>query len=608
MILKKRYCKLLIDQRCNYHMFTKNASAQKSKTAEVDEVQLLQNVGYIAPQNTGYYHYLPLGLRVLNNISKVIDKEFSIQDDFNYCIEKLELTQSSPVNLWKKTHRYPANKDEVFTYMENDKNLRLLNPTCEESITQLFKSNYVKGNSQLPKVFYQTTKKVRNEKRPRFGLVRTREFIMNDCYSFHNTPEDTSKFFKIMEGKYKSIFNKLKIPVIAAKADSGDIGGSESIEFQYQDSRGEDTLLTCTSCHSGFNIEQFNGELNEKLHETVTKNLTFKLCWTADKSSLIAIYYPKGEELSINKIEEELGDNVDTESFFAEREIGNEKIVDEINSKDDLQNYLFELPIVRMIDLRINKRGDLPDWPFKVFSKYQFMNIDKVDLCKPVSGVYDCPECNSKASIEVTRSIEVGHIFNLGDRYTNKDNLKVMNVDNVSQPIYMGCYGIGVSRLLQILAMENQDSLGMNLPKVVAPYKVNFIIDNYKKDTNEILEKDPRLEVFLQEINNKQIEKDYHLDLASGIKQFDKAKVSAAVGIPINVYFNGKHTKLPYVEVEIRGDILDKDWISKLQNVVKDKDNFKVLKEHKSDTRLPLIKINYEDTFVVCDEVLKMVR
>ena len=267
MTLKRHCQKLLTDQRCNYHMFTKNASVQKSKTPKVDEVQLLHNIGYIAPQNTGYYHYLPLGLRVLNNISKVIDKEFSIKDDFNYNIEKLELSQSSPVDLWKKTHRYPANQHEVFTYMENDKNLRLLNPTCEESITQLFKSNYMKGNSQLPKIFYQTTKKIRNEKRPRFGLVRTREFIMNDCYSFHNTPEDTSKFFKIMENKYKSIFNKLKIPVIAAKADSGDIGGSESIEFQYQDSRGEDTLLTCKSCQTGFNIEQFNGELNENLHE-----------------------------------------------------------------------------------------------------------------------------------------------------------------------------------------------------------------------------------------------------------------------------------------------------------------------------------------------------
>lgn len=116
------------------------------------------------------------------------------------------------------------------------------------------------------------------------------------------------------------------------------------------------------------------------------------------------------------------------------------------------------------------------------------------------------------------------------------------------------------------------------------------------------------MKVFVQEINSKQIEKDYHLDLASDIKQFDKAKVSAAVGIPINVYFNGKHTKLPHVEVEIRGDILDKDWINKLQSVVKDKDNFKVLKEHKSDNRLPLIKINYKDTYAVCDEILKMVR
>lgn len=608
MILKKQYSKLLIFQRCNYHMFTKNASSLKSKNSKIDEVQLLQSIGYIAPQNTGYYHYLPLGLRVLNNISKVIDKEFSIKDDFNYNIEKLELSQSSPVNLWKKTHRYPANKDEVFTYMENDKNLRLLNPTCEESITQLFKSNYMKGNSHLPKIFYQTTKKIRNEKRPRFGLIRTREFIMNDCYSFHNTPEDTSKFFKIMENKYRNIFNKLKIPVIAAMADSGDIGGSESIEFQYQDSRGEDTLLTCKSCHTGFNIEQFNGQLNGKLHEAVTKDLTFKLCWNADKSSLVAIYYPKGEELSINKVEEELGDDVDAESFFADREVANQKIVDDINSKEDLQNYLFELPIVRMIDLRINKRGDLPDWPFKVFSKYQFMNIDKVDLCKPVSEAYDCPECKSENTINVTRSIEVGHIFNLGDRYTNKDNLKVMNVDDISKPIYMGCYGIGVSRLLQILAIENQDSLGINLPKVVAPYTVNFIVDNYKKNINEIFEEDSDLKVFLQDINSKQIEKDYYLDLASDIKQFDKAKVSAAVGIPINVYCNGKHTKLPYVEVEIRGDIIDENWINKLQNIVKDKDNFKVLREHKSDKRLPLIKINYKDTFDVCDEILKIMR
>lgn len=597
-----------LSQKCSYHMFAKNAVGPKLNSKKIDEVQLLQNTGYIALQNTGYYHYLPLGLKTLNKISAIIDKEFSIKEDFKYDIEKLELTQSSPASLWEKTHRYPANKEEVFTYEESDKNLRLLNPTCEESITALFKDNYMKGNSQLPKVFYQTSKKIRNEKRPRFGLVRTREFIMNDCYSFHDTTDDASNFFKIMENKYKNIFKKLQIPVIAAKADSGDIGGDESIEFQYQDTRGEDTLLTCNSCNTGFNIEQFSGDLNKSLHEKVTKNLTFKLCWSGDKSTLIAIYYPEGEELSISKIEEELGDNIDAVSFFAEKEAGNNKIVDEINAKEDLQNFLFELPIVRMIDLRINKRGDLPDWPFKIFSKYQFMNFDKVDLCKPVSDVYDCPECKSEKSIGVTRSIEIGHIFNLGDRYTNKDNLKVMNVDDVTKPIYMGCYGIGVSRLLQILAIENQDSFGLNLPKSVAPYKVNFIVDNYKKDITKICEEDPNMKAFLIDINKKELSEDYHLDLACDIKQFEKAKVSAAVGIPINVYFNGKYTKLPYNEIEIRGDIVEENWIAKIEAVVEDKDSFKVLKDKKTDTRLPLIKTNYKDTFRVCDELLKMIR
>lgn len=589
-------------------MFAKNALGMKSNGKKIDEVQLLQNTGYIALQNTGYYHYLPLGLRTLNKISAVIDKEFSIKEDFKYDIEKLELTQSSPASLWKKTHRYPANQEEVFTYEESDKNLRLLNPTCEESITALFKDSYMKGNSKLPKIFYQTTKKIRNEKRPRFGLVRTREFIMNDCYSFHETTEDASSFFKIMEKKYKNIFKELQIPVIAAKADSGDIGGDESIEFQYQDVRGEDTLLTCNSCDTGFNIEQFSGDLNKSLHETVTKDLTFKLCWSSDKTTLIAIYYPKNEELSITKIEEELGDSIDAASFYAERESGNKEIVDEINSKEDLQNFLFELPIVRMIDLRINKRGDLPDWPFKIFSKYQFMNFDKVDLCKPASHAYDCPDCKSEKSIEVTRSIEIGHIFNLGDRYTNKDNLQVMNVNDPSKPIYMGCYGIGVSRLLQILAMENQDSFGLNLPKNVAPYKVNFIIDNFKKDISQICEEEPLMKPFLQEINESELKKDYHLDLTSDLKQFDKAKVSAAVGIPINVYFNGKHTKLPYNEIEIRGDIVDPEWIAKVEAVVEDKESFKVLKDKKTNNRLPLIKANYKDTFKVCDELLKMIR
>ena len=183
-----------------------------------------------------------------------------------------------------------------------------------------------------------------------------------------------------------------------------------------------------------------------------------------------------------------------------------------------------------------------------------------------------------------------------------------MNVSDTSKTIYMGCYGIGVSRFLQILAMENQDSFGLNLPKIVAPYKVNFIIDNFKKDISQVCEEEPLMKSFLQEINANELLKDYHLDLTPDLKQFDKAKVSAAVGIPINVYFNGKHTKIPYNEIEIRGDIIDPKWIDKVKAVVEDKESFKVLKDKKTNTRLPLIKTNYKDTFKVCDELLKMIR
>ncbi|KAL6928221.1 hypothetical protein ACO0SA_002953 [Hanseniaspora valbyensis] len=595
----------LFQQKRLYHFFINKdllVTKQKQKhdvsiTNNKDEVQLLIDHGFIQLQKTGYYHYLPLGLKVINNITKIIDKEFQKYDP-NYTIQKLELCNSSPVKLWQTTSRYPKNKDEVFEFMDLGSK-RLLNPTCEEDITNLFK-NFYKPNNQdsLPVVLYQNTKKFRNEKRPRFGLVRTKEFIMNDCYSFHDSTEDASNFFKTMKQKYINIFEKLKLPVTLAKADSGDIGGEESIEFQYINEKGEDTLLSCSSCHTGFNIEKFSGELNEKYHEKTLKDLAFKLCWNLKKDTLIAIYYPKNEVLSLAKIEEELGDKLDSESFNLE---SNQTIIDFVNNQEDLQEYLFNLPIARMIDLRINKRGDLPDWPFKMFSKYQFMNIDKVDLCKPSSNKYDCSECGHEETINVTRSIEIGHIFNLGDRYTNKDNFKVFNKDGAS--IKMGCYGIGVSRILQILINEKQDSFGCNLPVNVAPYKVNFVIDNYKKD-----QLDDSLISFIGKISENKFEMDYYVDANKDVKQFDKCKISNAIGIPINVLVNGKHTQLPIVEVEIRGDIINNEWARLIEEQIKNKDDFTVLRGKREDNKLPLFKVNYNDIFIVIDILLKCIR
>ncbi|XBW37705.1 hypothetical protein QEN19_003289 [Hanseniaspora menglaensis] len=598
--LQIRYRSIVLTRK--YHFFiNKCVSGQKRETLlkheKKDEVQALVDNGFIDLQKTGYYHYLPLGLKVINNITKIIDKEFQ-KYNANYTFEKLELCSSSPVKLWEKTSRYPKNKDEVFEFIDNG-NKRILNPTCEEDITNLFKKNY-KGNNQntLPLVLYQNSKKFRDEKRPRFGLVRTKEFIMNDCYSFHETSEDCSEFFNVIRQKYINIFEKLHLPVTLAKADSGDIGGEESIEFQYINPKGEDTLLTCDSCSTGFNIEKFSGELNEKYHEQTVDGLTFKLCWNAPKDTLIAIYFPENEVLSLEKIEEELGDKLDVESY---NEASNDLLINFVNGQEDLQEYLFNLPIVRMIDLRINKRGNLPDWPFKTFSKYQFMNMDRIDLCKPTPKKYDCPECHHEESIDISRSIEVGHIFNLGDRYTNKDNFNV--VTQVNNSVKMGCYGIGVSRIFQILVNENQDTLGCNLPKSVSPYKVNFIIDNYKVDQ---LKED--MVSFINQIDEKKFENDYYLDLNKNIKQFEKAKISNAVGIPVNVFVNGKHTQLPAIEIEIRGDLINSNWVGLVNAVVKNKNHFKVLREHREGDRLPFFKIHNEDLFTVLPIILSCIK
>ncbi|KAJ3493873.1 hypothetical protein NLG97_g4453 [Lecanicillium saksenae] len=432
----------------------------------------LIRAGFLRPSQAGIFQFLPLGLRVQRKIEKVIDKHME-----SIGASRLSLSTITSEELWKKSDRLDRVAPELFRLKDRKEAALMLSPTHEEEITTLV-ANAVQSYKDLPLRLYQITRKYRDEMRPRQGLLRSREFVMKDLYTFDISPESAIKTYQQVQQAYKAIFEEMKIPVLVAEASSGDMGGNHSHEYHLADSTGEDSVAHCINC--GYTANDEVAVSRPKLQDDVdtTAPASYGL-WrgiTKDRNTLINAWYPKSNGGSLNlHIIKTLVPELDT------------SVHDPLPLWEAAVDSA-ETTLVNIIDARLAPKFGkmhprLPLLPEELKDDYigpQYATStaaggEGLNLLALAEGD-GCPRCES-GTLQIDRALELGHTFYLGTRYSKPLEAHVSLPENPSQPIsiQMGCFGIGVSRIFGAVAENRADGRGLNWPRAIAPFEIAVI-------------------------------------------------------------------------------------------------------------------------------------
>lgn len=457
--------------------------------------EYLTRGGFVHQVASGVYDFLPLGKMMLDNIQNIIKEELNNAG----CVE-VTLAFVTPSELWQKSGRFEKYGKELLRFKDRKEQDFVLSPTCEELMVELAKSK-ITSYRQLPMNIYQIHLKFRDEIRPRFGLLRGREFWMKDGYSFHDSEEDMLREFNLMEKTYKKIFARLGLEFKVVEADSGAIGGSGSKEFMVLANAGEDTLAVCKACEYGANIEaarrkpkkhKDEAAQKEEIHTPDTKTID-------DLSALLSAPKDKFVKAVVKKalFKEETKPVV----FFVAGcdELEETKAINACNAlafedinEEEAASYGITLGFVgpdvdvelKYFDEELRERFGLIVGANKKDYHIKGYDIPKDGAFKDLVTVQEgdaCPRC--QADLSYAKGIEVGHIFQLRDRYSAPMEAKYLDKNGKTQNFVMGTYGIGVSRLISAIIEQKNDEKGCILPLSVAPYQVNVIISNVKDQT-----------------------------------------------------------------------------------------------------------------------------
>lgn len=488
--------------------------------------ELFAKLLFVNYPKPGLVHWMPLGTAVLNKLQALVHREIRATG-----AEEVILSSLSHSSLWEVTGRWGGT--ELFKLKDSTGSDYCLVPTCEEEITNLVKT-HVRTYKSLPLLYYQINTKFRDEKRPRSGLLRGREFIMKDAYSFDLTEESALETYEALVKAYYRVFEQLKVPFVKADADTGEIGGSLSHEWHYVHPSGEDTLFTCSECGNTLNIEK---TLSYPLEEQQHSDVGVQYFTTVDQKTLICAYYPASRTIVPNFVKNEIPD-VDLSGKLLQ-----EDILSLFQDKD----ALISKKIVRVMDSRLNSRSNFPDFPVDFINRSLITTLTDIPLVVAEEGelCYHCEE----GHLQKSRAIEVGHTFYLGDKYSKALDCSV----EIPQPdgtmarrnILMGCYGIGISRIIASIAEINRDSAGLRWPSAIAPWQVTVVDAGSESKGQELALK----------LASSNI--DCRIDDREKIGLGRKVKESNAIGIPL-VVIVGKH--YPHLEVEVRGKRQETGW------------------------------------------------
>ncbi|QPG76935.1 hypothetical protein FOA43_004329 [Brettanomyces nanus] len=494
----------------------------KKQLKSLTTTDLLIKFGYVKQPHAGITHWLPLGLATLRNFEDLIRGRLREGG-----VLETSLSSLSHSSLWHKTNRW--NNEELYKLNEDF----CLAATAEEEITDLVKS-YADSYKKLPVLVYQMTRKYRDEKRPRGGLLRGREFIMKDAYSFDVDEQCALQSFNKMNEIYYSIFKDLKVPFVKANADSGSIGGDLSYEWHFVSDKGEDTLYTCDNCHTTGNIEKVRPYVEKDAEPAEKAAVTYALTTNND---LVCFYYPEGKHLNIKFIEAE--DIIDLNT----RIVDQKKVLDIFGSENEKSDGFKS--IIRITDVGIGPGTEMPDMAVP-FMKSRMTTFENMELTEVQEGDR-CSNCEGIGHLHASKGIEVGHTFYLGKKYSIPLDATFVDRNGEKQFYEMGCYGIGVSRLLGSVAEVLRDDGGLRWPAIISPLQVTVVKSPAFEDAS--VDDNCRVSRLVQDLDTLKV----RVELDEGESGLGtKLNKSKQLGIPLQVIV-GK--AFPKVEIEVRGVI-----------------------------------------------------
>ncbi|XMD83814.1 prolyl-tRNA synthetase [Campylobacter lari] len=474
------------------------STKENPKDATLPSHIFLVKGAFVEQIGSGLYNFLPLGKRVLDKIKNIIKEEMDKAGSL-----EVNLSFNTPAELWKESGRFNIFGKELLRFKDRKENDFVLGPTHEEAIVALVR-NKVNSYKQLPLHLYQIGLKFRDEARPRFGLLRCREFLMKDGYSFHSNEADLDKEFNLMHETYSKILTRLGLDFRAVEADSGAIGGSGSKEFMVLAKNGEDDILLCEHCDYAANIE--------------AAKRAKKSCEDERPEADFATQFHTPNVKTI----EELAEFFKINPYYTVKAIAKKAIYENeekivvffIRGDDELQevkalNAANALELVDVSEEELEKAGLVPGFigfvglngvDFYIDHElenetnmiigankkdYHLVGINVVNLnkerFKDLTAVKEhdlCPKCQHK--LKQSKGIEVGHIFKLGNKYSKAMNASYLDENGKAQFFTMGCYGMGVSRLVAVAIEASHDEKGCIWNKTLAPFVLDIIVSNIK--------------------------------------------------------------------------------------------------------------------------------
>ncbi|MEQ0925181.1 proline--tRNA ligase [Acinetobacter schindleri] len=472
--------------------------------AEVISHQLMLRAGMIRKLASGLYTWLPMGVRVLNKVEAIVREEMDRAGSLQVL---MPVTQ--PASLWEESGRYVQYGPELLRFKDRHSNDFVLGPTHEEVITDLAR-NELKSYKQLPANFYQVQTKFRDEIRPRFGVMRSREFIMKDAYSFHADQESLQETYDKMYDAYCKIFTRLGLNFRPVQADTGSIGGSGSHEFHVLASSGEDDIAFSTESDYAANIEMAEAVL---VGERAAPAQELKVVDTPNQKTIADVSHFLGTDpahsvkaLLVQGVAKEAGQPAPVVALF----LRGDHELNEIKAEKHPQ---IAAPLVFATEAQLTELGltagfvgpqglvekgitVIADRAASVLSDFvaganeadkhatgvnwdrdaQFTEV--YDLRNVVEGD---PSPDGKGTLQIKRGIEVGHIFQLGKKYSEALGCKVLGEDGKPFTVTMGCYGIGVTRVVASAIEQNYDEKGIIWPAAIAPFEVAIVPMNAHK-------------------------------------------------------------------------------------------------------------------------------
>lgn len=470
------------------------------KNEDSISANLLVRTGMIKKAGSGIYTFLPLGLKVLRKIENIVREEMNNIDS-----QELIMPSLLPEEIYIESGRRDVFGNSMFGLKDRFDRNYVLGPTHEEMFVEAAR-DYIKSYKDMPLSLYQMATKYRDETRSRYGLIRTREFVMKDAYTFDKDLDGLDKSYNLMFNAYKKIFDRIGLDYRIVKASTGAMGGLLSEEFQAVCDIGEDVLVLCDNCGLSTNIEICECKSSNNSNSIEKKN--YELIETPSSKSIedVCDYLKCDIKNTVKTLIYKADGKLYAVLVRGDRVVNETKLSILLNVADVELSSLeedmavthaevgfagpigLEIPVI--VDLEVNDMVNYIAGANK--TGYHYLNVNNSDfevyLVADIRNVCEddnCPVCGSKLSFK--KGIEVGNTFKLGDKYCKSLNLQFTDIDNTLKYPVMGCYGIGVARILSAFIEQNHDDKGIIFNDILTPYDVELIIINSNDEQQKLL-------------------------------------------------------------------------------------------------------------------------